>query len=169
MEFYAIALRAFAAYVFLMILVRLSGKRTIYQGTPLDFVVALIIGDMFDDLFWAEVPASQFIVAMGVLFLTHVGVGAAASASPKFARLVEGEAVPLIESGQLKPAQRRGERMNHTEVMAALREHEVADVREVKSAALEVSGQVSVLPEEWAKPAQKEDLERVRQRREEPS
>jgi uncharacterized membrane protein YcaP (DUF421 family) len=60
------------AYVFILVLLRLSGKRTVKQGDAASFVVALIIGDMFDDLIWAEVPASQFVIAVGTLVFLHL-------------------------------------------------------------------------------------------------
>jgi len=47
------------AYVFLLAILRASGKRTIAQGTTLDFVVALVLGDLIDDALWAEVPGSM--------------------------------------------------------------------------------------------------------------
>lgn len=67
-----IALRVVIAYLVLLVLVRVSGKRTVKQGSPFDFAVALILGDMFDDAIWAEVAASQFIVACGVLVSAHL-------------------------------------------------------------------------------------------------
>lgn len=38
------------------------------------FVIALVIGDMFDDVFWSEVPASQFVVGVATLFVLHLRV-----------------------------------------------------------------------------------------------
>jgi uncharacterized membrane protein YcaP (DUF421 family) len=64
-----IAARAVFAYVFLLVMVRLSGKQTIAHGSTSDFVLALVFGDLIDDLVWAEVAASQFVVAAGTLFL----------------------------------------------------------------------------------------------------
>jgi uncharacterized membrane protein YcaP (DUF421 family) len=67
-----IAARAAFAFLVLLVLVRVSGKRTVKQGSPFDFTVALILGDMFDDAVWAEVAMSQFVVATGVLVGVHV-------------------------------------------------------------------------------------------------
>lgn len=72
MDLVRIAVRVVFAYVVLLALVRSSGKRTVKQGSPFDFTMALILGDMFDDAVWAEVPASQFVVACGALVLIHV-------------------------------------------------------------------------------------------------
>jgi uncharacterized membrane protein YcaP (DUF421 family) len=71
-----IAVRAVFAYVLLLMLVRVSGKRTIRQGSPFDFTIALVIGDMTDDLLWAEVNASEFAVAAGMLFVVHATIDA---------------------------------------------------------------------------------------------
>lgn len=66
-----IVVRVAVAYVVLNVLVRLTGKRTIQQGSPFDFTLALIIGDMVDDLLWLEVGVSQFLVACGTLVLVQ--------------------------------------------------------------------------------------------------
>jgi uncharacterized membrane protein YcaP (DUF421 family) len=66
-----IAVRAVLAYVFLLVLVRVSGKGTVVQGSAFDFTVALIVGDMVDDLLWAEVNAAEFVVGAGTPFLIH--------------------------------------------------------------------------------------------------
>ena len=67
-----IACRAVFVYCTLLALVRVSGKRTIKQGSAFDFTVALILGDMADDAVWAEVPLSQFVVACATLLIAHV-------------------------------------------------------------------------------------------------
>jgi uncharacterized membrane protein YcaP (DUF421 family) len=67
-----IAVRAVFVFVVMLALVRASGKRTVKQGSPFDFTVALILGDMFDDAIWAEVPLSQFVAACVALVGMHV-------------------------------------------------------------------------------------------------
>ena len=67
-----IVVRSVLAFAVLYALVRVSGKRTVKQGSPFDFTLALILGDMFDDAIWAEVAMSQFIVACSVLIGVHV-------------------------------------------------------------------------------------------------
>lgn len=72
MEPFRIALRCIAVFVFLLILLRVSGKSTIQQGSTFDFVLALILGDLVDDAVWAEVPIAQFMVAAITLVLTKL-------------------------------------------------------------------------------------------------
>ena len=66
-----IVLRVVFAYVVVLTLARISGHRGIKQVDIQSFIVALIIGDLFDDLFWLEVPAAQFLVALVSLFVCH--------------------------------------------------------------------------------------------------
>jgi uncharacterized membrane protein YcaP (DUF421 family) len=69
MDLASIAIRGLATYLFLLALLRLAGKRAVRQGTPFDFVLALILGDLIDDAIWSEVPMSQFVVAAGMLIV----------------------------------------------------------------------------------------------------
>ena len=67
-----LVVRTIFAYVFIIMLLRVSGERTVKRGDTASFVIALIIGDMFDDLIWAEVAASQFVIGVGTLLLVHL-------------------------------------------------------------------------------------------------
>jgi uncharacterized membrane protein YcaP (DUF421 family) len=69
-----IVARVVFSYVVLLIMVRVSGKRLIRHASPYDFTLTLILGDMVDDLLWAEVDASVFVVAAGALVVIHICV-----------------------------------------------------------------------------------------------
>jgi len=74
MDLSHIVARVVFAYVVLLIMVRVSGKRTVRHASPFDFTLSLVLGDMVDDLLWAEVDASVFVVAVGVLVTVHLAV-----------------------------------------------------------------------------------------------
>ena len=69
-----IVARVLFAYVVLLVLVRVGGKRLVRHASPFDFALSLILGDMVDDLLWAEVDAAVFVVAAGVLVMIHVAM-----------------------------------------------------------------------------------------------
>ena len=163
MDLYAIVFRVLFAYGFLLILVRISGKRSIYQGTAVDFVVALILGDMVDDLLWGEVPASQFVVSAGVIVGTHILISLAVCHSPAFQRLVQGTPRRVLRDGALLWEPLRRERLTEISVLGSLRAHEVEDLRKLEWAKVEYSGQISTGKRPWAGEARKEDSERVRE------
>ncbi|HXG65363.1 MAG TPA: YetF domain-containing protein [Blastocatellia bacterium] len=165
MEIYRIVLRVLFAYIFLHALLRLSGKRTVAEGRSFDFVVALILGDMIDDMIWAEVPASQFVVGAGTLVLAQVALSLGSYASQTFAGLVEGKPAMIVRDGTLMRGAMRAERLNEKDVEALLRHKGLqrSRWREVKTAWLEDNGEPSVLKKEWAEPAQKRELEKLKE------
>ena len=61
----------------------------------------------------------------------------------------------LVKSGKIQHKALARARLNEDELWSGLRMMEVDDIKEVKQATLEPSGQLSVLLEDWAKPAQK--------------
>jgi uncharacterized membrane protein YcaP (DUF421 family) len=67
-----IATRAAFTFVVVLILIRLSGKRAIRHGDLSSFIVGVMVGDLFDDFFWADVAAAQFLVAVGTVMMTHM-------------------------------------------------------------------------------------------------
>jgi uncharacterized membrane protein YcaP (DUF421 family) len=71
-----IAVRCLIAYVYLLVVMRLAGKRVIRQAHPFDFVLALIVGDLVDDALWSEVPIAQFVVATATLVFMKLSLTA---------------------------------------------------------------------------------------------
>lgn len=168
MELHKIVLRALLAYIFLLILLRVSGKREVTQGTSFDFVLALILGDMIDDALWAEVPFSQFIVATSSLVVLNIAASMASHASKTASWLLEGEPRIIMRDGSLLRTAMRKERINEKEAEEMLRERELVRERwaEVKSARVETSGRPSVLKHEWAKTVEKRDLDKLKEAKE---
>lgn len=67
MDPFRIAVRCLIAYIFLLVVMRLAGKRVVRHANAFDFVLALIVGDLVDDALWSEVPVAQFVVATATL------------------------------------------------------------------------------------------------------
>jgi uncharacterized membrane protein YcaP (DUF421 family) len=166
-ELHRIAIRALFAFLALHALLRASGKRVIAHGTPFDFVLALLLGDMVDDLLWAEVSAARFSAAVGTLCVVHAIVGAASARSDLIERWVSGDDTCVLERGRPRPQGMRGERVNQRELAGMLREHGLDRARwsEVEAARLEVSGRASVLKAPWARPATGADRDHLPRRR----
>ena len=163
MEIDRIAIRCVLTFVFLLALVRLAGKRTVSEGKPFDFVMALVLGDLSGAPLFAEVPASQFVVAAGTLVAVHLATAFAAFRLAAVDRLVEGSPVAFLRDGALVDRGRRREVLAEVEVERMLREEGIDRSRwpEVRSARIEKTGEASVLLHEWAEPAQKRDRHRL--------
>ena len=154
----AFAIRATISYVFLLILLRVSGKRTVGEGTPFDVVVALVLGDFPDDMIWGEVPVVQGFVAMGTVMLVHLAVVYASFRSIRFDRLVGSGPTVILRHGRREPAGLRAARMNDGDVDVVLRHHGGVPRSDVAEAALEQTGEVSVRRARGARPATRRDV-----------
>jgi uncharacterized membrane protein YcaP (DUF421 family) len=152
-----IIFRVSAMYLFALALVRISGKQSLGQLTPMDFVVTLIIGDLFDDVFWAEVPLIQGMVGFATIVLAHILVTFATSRNRSIYELIASPARPLIDAGRLVQKSLQLERMRPEDVQFELRLKGEEHMREIKEARLEPSGQVSVIKDPSHKPVPKKD------------
>lgn len=152
------ALRATFVYFYLLILVRLLGKREIGASSAFDLLVALMLGDVVDEVIYGEVTLAQGAVAMAIIAVWHL-VNAFASYKSEFIdKLTGAPPTVLVKNGRIQRKELARERINETELFSGLRLMDVDDIKEVKQATLEPNGQISVLKEEWAKPLQKQDL-----------
>ena len=152
-----IIFRVSVMYVYALALVRISGKSSIGQLTPMDFIVTLILGDFFDDVFWMEVPLVQGLVGFATIVLVHILVTFITSRNTSIYRLLASPARLLIEEGRLVQKSLQQERIRAEEVQFELRLQGEEHMREVKEARLESSGQLSVIKEPSSKPVPKKD------------
>jgi uncharacterized membrane protein YcaP (DUF421 family) len=150
--------RAVAVYVFMLIVIRALGKRTVGNFSAFDLLVALMLGEVVDEIIYGDVRFAQGAIAI-------VAIGALAYAdswlsfmSPRLNAILEGTPSVIIRNGEYDRDGMRSERMNEHEVLARLREVGIHDMREVQLAVVENDGAVSVLKHEWAEPAQKADV-----------
>lgn len=152
------ALRATFVYFLLLLVVRVLGKREIGNTSAFDLIVALILGEVVDEIIYGDVTVLQGVVAIGVVALWHV-VNAWASFKSKFIdRLTGAPPTVVVKNGEIQRKDLARERLNEEELFSELRMMGVEDVKEVKRATLEPNGTISVLKEDWAKPVQRRDL-----------
>jgi uncharacterized membrane protein YcaP (DUF421 family) len=152
------ALRASFVYIFLLIIVRLLGKREIGSTSAFDLVVALILGEVVDEIIYGDVTIMQGVVAIGVVAVWHLVNSWASYKSEIIDKLTGAPPTVVVKNGQIQRKNLAKERLNEQELFSELRMMGVEDVKEVKRATLEPNGKISVIQEEWAKPVQRQDL-----------
>lgn len=153
------AARAVAVYALMLVVIRLLGKRTVGNFAAFDLLVALMLGEVVDEIIYGDVSFLQGTIAIVTVawaqsanaWLSWRGQGAR--------KLLEGAPTPIIRDGRLLPDGMKKERMNIRDVMAHLREQSIRDVREVHLATVEDDGTVSVLLREWAEPVRRADVD----------
>ena len=161
MDLGRIAVRALVAYVYLLFVTRASGKRVVHQATPIDFMVALIVGDLVDDVVWAEVSVAKFAVAAGTIVLLDVLVTIGSHRSERFLRLVNGVPRIVLRDGVEDRRALRREQMNEADLAHLTRQKGVDDRSGIRLAVLERDSHLAIMPAPHAEPARKIDAEHL--------
>jgi len=152
------ALRASFVYFFLLLIIRVLGKREIGNTSAFDLIVALILGEVVDEIIYGDVTILQGVVAIMVVAVWHLVNSWASFKSDIIDKITGAPPTVMVKNGQIQRKNLAKERINEEELFSELRMMGVEEVEEVKQATLEPNGKVSVLLEEWAKPVQRQDL-----------
>jgi uncharacterized membrane protein YcaP (DUF421 family) len=92
------------------------------------------------------------VIAASTLLLVNYAIGALSGTSRGFRRVGEGEPSLLVHDGKAIEAHMAKERVSMDELQRALREHGIANLRDVALAVLEVDGSISCLKYDEIKP-----------------
>lgn len=157
-EIIGILLRISFTYLYLLFLVRVTGKRVVGDLTPFDFIVTLTIGDIPDDLIWGEIPVAAGITAMSTLIVLHLLVVYGSFRSIPFDRLVGSGPSDLLRDGQPVRATMARERVGEWSIDGLLREKRVAERSRVKHLTLEPNGLPGLILRDVNQPLEKRDL-----------
>jgi uncharacterized membrane protein YcaP (DUF421 family) len=152
------AARAVLVYVVMLFVIRVLGKRTIGNFTAFDLLVALMLGEVVDEIIYGDVDLAQGFTAIFVIAACKYATAWIGWFSHRADKILEGAPREVVRHGEFVRDGMKGELVNELEVYAALRLKGVSDMREVRSAFMEVDGQISVLLEPWAEALQKRDL-----------
>lgn len=140
--------RAFSIYLMLLLVFRLSGRRTLMQLTSFDFVLLLIISEATQN---AMIGNDNSMTTGVVAILTLVGTDIALShfkhRSPVVERWLDGLPLIIVHEGTpLKPLMDRA-RVNEDDILAAARLSQGLErMDQIKYAILEISGGISIIP-----------------------
>jgi uncharacterized membrane protein YcaP (DUF421 family) len=150
--------RAVAVYALMLLVIRLLGKRTVGNFSAFDLIIALMLGEVVDEIIYGDVRFIQGTVAIVTLAALAAADSWVSYSHHGLQKILEGKPTVIVRDGELQWNGMRAERMSERDVMAMLRLQGVQDMREVHVAVVETDGEVSVLRHPWAEPAQKADL-----------
>ncbi len=146
MPWWEFMLRAVVVYVVLLVLVRLSGKRTVGQFTPFDMILIVLLGTAVQNSLIGE---DYSLFGGLILAATLIGmnwlVGLLTSRSSRVDRLIEGSPVLLARDGQLFRDVLRREQVGRREFEQVMRQADCTGIDEVALAVLETNGHISVV------------------------
>jgi uncharacterized membrane protein YcaP (DUF421 family) len=144
-----IVLRTAIVYFFLVLILRVTGKREVGQMSILELIVILLISDAVQNSMIGEnTTLWGGLVAVATLFGADKLLKLATDRSKPLRKAVEGEPRLLVRDGRILTKALKDERVDAEEVRAAARGAGIARLDDVRLAVLETDGTISIIPME---------------------
>jgi uncharacterized membrane protein YcaP (DUF421 family) len=154
-------LRAVVVYLFLLVVLRLTGKRQIGQLAPFDLVLLLVLSNAVQNsMNGGDNSLVGGLLSAGTLVVLNYGVGYAIFRNKTLEAMVEGRPQVVIHNGRVFEDVMKRAKLTHHELSAALRRAGCACADEVQTAILENNGSISVVMHRMS-PADASDIEPI--------
>jgi uncharacterized membrane protein YcaP (DUF421 family) len=141
-----------AVYLFIVIAIRLFGKKELAQLSVVDLVFILLISNAVQNaMVGPDATLLGGLVAASTLFLVNYLLKYMQYRFPQFGKLLQGDATMLVYQGKLLESHMKKAKITTDELMEAVREHGVKSIEEVDLAIMEVDGSISVLSDKYQK------------------
>jgi uncharacterized membrane protein YcaP (DUF421 family) len=137
--------RSLVVYVFLIALLRLTGKRQIGQLSPFDLVLLLILSNAVQNSMNAgDSSLIGGLISASTLVVVNYIVGLITFKSKKLEAIIEGRPQVLIHQGKLFEDVMNEAKLTQHELDSTLRQSGYFEIKDVKLAILENNGSVTV-------------------------
>ncbi len=135
------------AYASLILLLRISGKRTLTKMNAFDLVVTVALGSTLATVLLSKsVALAEGVLALGLLILLQYAITWASVRSPRFQAIIKAQPTLLVYRGEFLPGALKQQRVTQEEVMAVLRAQGRKRLDGVMAVVLETDGSFSVVP-----------------------
>jgi uncharacterized membrane protein YcaP (DUF421 family) len=142
-----IVLRAVFAYVFILFLTRVTGRRELSSMEPSDLILLVVLGDLVQNgVTQSDDSVTGIVLAAGTIALLATGTAFLTFRFRRLESLIEGEPVILVQDGKTVERNMRRERITMEELMEQARGQQLESLSGVKWAVLEASGSISFIP-----------------------
>jgi uncharacterized membrane protein YcaP (DUF421 family) len=143
-------LRAAAVYGLSLVLVRISGRRTLASMTSFDFILLLIISEATQNaLLGDDRSMTGAFLVIATLVALDIGLALLKQRSPWLEKWVEGLPTVLIEDGRPLEDRMDMARVDVADIMQAARELQgVERMDQIKFAVLERNGTITIIPKQ---------------------
>jgi uncharacterized membrane protein YcaP (DUF421 family) len=141
--------RAAAVYVFLLLLMRVTGKRTLAEVTVFDFLVLLIVSECTQQAMTGnDFSVTNAVILVTTLVLLQRGADWISKRSERGDKLLNDLPVIVVEDGRPKDEWLRRNGLSVAEILEEARSSQgVERMADIKYAVLERNGSISVIPQ----------------------
>jgi uncharacterized membrane protein YcaP (DUF421 family) len=141
-----IAFRALALYVFVMLVLRILGRRELSSLEPSDLVLLIVLGDLVQQgLTQDDYSVTGAVIAIGTIAALQMLTSWISFRSPRARKVLEGEPIVVVQDGKLIERNLHRERITADDLAEEMRMQQIASFDEVQWAILENNGQVSFI------------------------
>lgn len=145
-------LRAIFGYLFLVLMVRIVGRRPGKQLTPFEFVLVFYLGGLtLTGMVGDEVSLTNAVCQILTVGLCHYTLAWLRFRSTSLAKLLDGVPLILLEHRQWRTDSLSRMRIQDDDVMDMARGQGLKDLGKIKTAVLETFGEISIIPVEEEK------------------
>jgi uncharacterized membrane protein YcaP (DUF421 family) len=139
-----VVLRAVAAYVFIIFMLRIIGRRELSSLGPADLVLLVVMGDLVQSgVTQSDDSVTGIFLAISTFAMLTVAMSFITFRSNRLQTLIEGAPVILVQEGKAIDANLRAERLKLDEIAEEARGQGIESLDEVKWCVLEPSGRMS--------------------------
>ena len=141
-------LRAAAVYIFLLLVFRISGRRTLAQMTPFDFVLLLVIGEATQQaLLGDDFSVTKAFLVIASLVVIDIALSLVKEHVPVLSKALDGVPMVLVEDGRPLRERLKKARVDEYDIMEAARQSQGLErMDQIKYAVLEIGGGISIIP-----------------------
>jgi uncharacterized membrane protein YcaP (DUF421 family) len=140
-----LCIRTILLFAFGIFCIRVAGRRTFAQYTPLDIVVALIVGSNISRLMTGKAAFFPALAATFTLVLLHRIIAYASLRWGILSWLVKGRPITIVTDGRVDEKAMHRAELGRADLLEALRLEQVDDPADAKLATVEAGGKVSVV------------------------
>lgn len=145
-DYLSIVFSSIAVYLFIIVAIRLFGKKELSQLSVVDLVFILLISNSVQNaMVGSNTSLRGGLMAASALFVVNFLMKQAIYRFPWLSKIIQDEAIMLVYKGKMKIDNMHHTRITHEELMEAIREHGVDSISDVDLAVLEVDGNISIL------------------------
>ena len=139
-------LRAVFGYCFLILVVRIAGRRPGKQFTPFEFVIIFFLGGLtLTYMVGNDRSLTNALCQIAAVAMTHKLLILLRERNPVFSRIVDGTPLVLVRKHEWILHTMKAMGVQDDDVMAAARDKEIASLDEIEHATLERNGEIAVI------------------------
>lgn len=137
--------RAAVVYFALLVMVRISGKRTVGQFTPFELLVVMLLSESVSaSLSGGDDSLAAGLILAATLILINLGIAYSTARNPRLQGIVEGDPILIGRDGEVFRDRLLAQHISMTDFEQALREAD-CELKDMRCAFLEADGQISIL------------------------